>query len=155
MRTRYLYVMSSELGTKVGKCTCPIGRTRQLKYDTGSEHQIEAVFDLKNIAAVHFGERDLLNSLAEYNIQGEYFSISPDEAIEAANELGFEVCPVPPERQRQRAFRFTDDELKLLDALKDKYGSYKAGVMAAARTHLKRAEPSKEEIIELVKNRLK
>ena len=38
--------------------------------------------------------------------------------------------------KQAKAFRFTDDEMKLLDALKAKHGTYNAGIIAAARTEL-------------------
>lgn len=49
--------------------------------------------------------------------------------------------------KKAKSFRFSDDELTLLDALKAKHGSYSAGIIAAARTELGSNDLSKAEII--------
>lgn len=38
--------------------------------------------------------------------------------------------------KKAKSFRFSDDEMDLLDGLKAKYGSYNAGIVAAARIAL-------------------
>lgn len=56
--------------------------------------------------------------------------------------------------KKAKSFRFSDDELKLLDALKDRYGSYNRGIIAAVRDHLHRDEPSNDELLEILRKRL-
>lgn len=49
--------------------------------------------------------------------------------------------------KKLKSFRFTDEEMELLDALKAKYGSYNKGIVAAAKIDLGNAELTKDEII--------
>lgn len=57
--------------------------------------------------------------------------------------------------KKAKSFRFSDDEMELLDALKDKYGSYNRGIIAAARADLSREKPSNDELIAMLRTRLK
>jgi len=49
--------------------------------------------------------------------------------------------------KKAKSFRFSDDELKLLDAGKAKYGSYSAAIIAALKLDLGNAELTKDEVI--------
>lgn len=57
--------------------------------------------------------------------------------------------------KKAKTFRFSDDEMDLLDALKAKYGSYNAGIVAAARHDLGQNQPSNTELLAILKERLK
>lgn len=49
--------------------------------------------------------------------------------------------------KKAKSFRFSDDELKLLDALKAKYGSYNKGIIAAAKLDLSNEALTKDEVV--------
>lgn len=49
--------------------------------------------------------------------------------------------------KKAKSFRFSDDEMELLDALKAKYGSYNKGIIAAAKVDLGNEAITKEEVI--------
>jgi phage tail tube protein FII len=46
-----------------------------------------------------------------------------------------------------KSFRFSDDELEMLNQLKAKYGSYKAGIMAAIKLELGNEALTKDEVV--------
>lgn len=49
--------------------------------------------------------------------------------------------------KKLKSFRFSDDEMELLDALKAKYGSYNKGIVTAARRELSKNGLSKAAVI--------
>ena len=53
-----------------------------------------------------------------------------------------------------KSFRFSDDELELLEELRRKYGSYKAGIMVAIRTELEYEPMSKDELLAILRERI-
>jgi len=53
-----------------------------------------------------------------------------------------------------KAFRFSDEELALLERLKDRHGSYKAAVMAGLHQIEGRNQPTNKDLIEMLKARL-
>ena len=48
--------------------------------------------------------------------------------------------------KKAKSFRFSDSELELLDALKERHGSYAAGIVAAAHTELGRNDITKADV---------
>lgn len=57
-----------------------------------------------------------------------------------------------------RSYRFTDDELELLEAGKKKHGSYKAALINSLRADLAKPDPkplSNADLLDLLKARLK
>jgi hypothetical protein len=55
----------------------------------------------------------------------------------------------------QKSIRFSDDELKLLEAGRKQYGSYKAAVIAGLNCLDGRGEITNDEIITILQERLK
>lgn len=55
----------------------------------------------------------------------------------------------------QKSFRFSEEELKLLDELAKQHGSQKSAVMAGLRALKGRGAVSDEELIALITKRLK
>ena len=54
----------------------------------------------------------------------------------------------------QKSIRFSEDELEVLEQLKDRHGSYKAAIMASLRRELGANQPTNKELIEMLKARL-
>jgi len=55
----------------------------------------------------------------------------------------------------QKSIRFSNDELKLLEAGKARFGSYKAAIIAGLRCLDSRQEPTNADILVMLEKRLK
>lgn len=111
MAARCVYAISSEDGiTKIGKASSPTRRVASL--NTGSPVKLTLKYESPAMDAADLVEKLAHQLLAEKRLNGEWFSVSTEEAISAISaaiamvERG--ILPTPPNPKKSKPLDYPD-----------------------------------------------
>ncbi|RIJ15930.1 hypothetical protein D1227_06555 [Henriciella mobilis] len=122
----YLYIMEAPDAIKIGYSHSPVDRRASVATQWKVPLNLKRTYRLGDDPAS--AEAAVHAKLAGFRRNAEWFELSVEDAHETISRMGFEECDPP--KSKASVFRFSDDELRLLERHAQTYGSLKGALMA-------------------------